>query len=96
MRERINQEIEARHNAEKEKKEVWAENLRLKEENRLLKQDIEIMTRKLNNAWERYVKLIDEYEEKIKKIQKAWITFENIESTYNEYLGEVDKVIMNR
>lgn len=96
MRQRIDQEIDARHKAEKEKKKVWEENLKLKEENRLLKQDKEILIRKLNNAWERYVKLVDEYEEKLKNIQKAWINFENEMTCYNNCLSRVDELIMNR
>lgn len=96
MRQRLDKEIEARHNTEKENKEVWAENLKLKEENRLLKQDKEILIRKLNNAWERYVKLVDEYEEKLKDIQKAWINFESEKTCYNNCLARVDEIIMNR
>ena len=72
------------------------ENQDLREENRRQRTEIEILTIKLNNAGERYIKLIDEYEQKFKDIQKAWITFENIEGTYNDYLWAVDKLIMNR
>ena len=68
----------------------------LEKENKRLKTDIEIMTRKLNNAGQRYIKVIDEYEEKLKEIQKAWINFESTTTVYNNTLWEVDRLIMNR
>ena len=58
----------------------------LEKENKRLKTDIEILTRKLNNAGKRYIKVIDEYEEKLKKIQKAWINFESTVIAYNNTL----------
>lgn len=72
------------------------EGVSIKEENKILKDENAILQRKLENAEDRYMKLLGEYTEYKEKVQKAYIDLEEEGKNFNHAIGTLDFIIMNR
>ena len=54
------------------------------------------LNRKLNNAEDRYLKLIWEYTDYKNSVETAYMNYETAEKVRNDAMGELDQIIMNR
>ena len=72
------------------------ENVNLEDENKTLRDENAILQRRLQNAEDRYMKLLGEYTEYKENVQKAYIDLEDEERNFAKAIWTLDLIVMNR